>query len=196
MRKLITGSRSSSYWHQRNFPRWHKRSQKKKKKKREREWTVAHSNGIRNSDLWAYLSRSTGCRPIPAALNFKQPIDAAAFNWLYWGGHHHLQSAFRWTVSVISPSHKGEDTIRPRQWFTYSPPTVIHTEQSISTLKTHRCVIHTESRHCSSWSPCVFKGFPRCPPVNPNPWTVYNNMDAVIMCCDWDPDLPNILESV
>ena len=36
-----------------------------------------------------------------------------------------------------------------------------------------------------------------CPPVNLNmyPLTVYNHMNAVIMCCDWDPDPPCILES-
>ena len=28
-----------------------------------------------------------------------------------------------------------------------------------------------------------------------NPLTIYNNMDAVLMCCDWDPGPPNILES-
>ena len=37
--------------------------------------------------------------------------------------------------------------------------------------------------------------FPSVPPVNPNPWTVYNHMDAIIMCSDRDPDPPNILES-
>ena len=31
-------------------------------------------------------------------------------------------------------------------------------------------------------------------PVILNPRTVYNHMAAVIMCCDWDPDPPNILE--
>ena len=31
---------------------------------------------------------------------------------------------------------------------------------------------------------CVFKVFPWCPPVSLNPWTVYNHMDAVIMCSD------------
>ena len=32
-------------------------------------------------------------------------------------------------------------------------------------------------------------------PVNLNPQISYNNMDAVLVCCDWDPDPPNILES-
>ena len=36
---------------------------------------------------------------------------------------------------------------------------------------------------------------PGVPPVNPNPRTVYNHSDAVIMCSDRDPDPPNILES-
>ena len=35
--------------------------------------------------------------------------------------------------------------------------------------------------------------FPMC--LNLNPETVYNYMDDVIMCCDWDPDPPTILES-
>ena len=41
---------------------------------------------------------------------------------------------------------------------------------------------------------CVFKVFPRCPPVNLNVSTVYNHMDAVIMYSDRDPDPVNILE--
>ena len=32
-------------------------------------------------------------------------------------------------------------------------------------------------------------------PVNLNPRIVYNHMDAVIMCSDWDPEPQNILES-
>ena len=36
--------------------------------------------------------------------------------------------------------------------------------------------------------------FPCVPPVNLNLRTAYNHMDAVIMCCDWDLDQPNILE--
>ena len=45
---------------------------------------------------------------------------------------------------------------------------------------------------------CVFLArLLRCPPVNLNmyPLTVYNYIDAVIMCSDWDPDPSNILES-
>ena len=37
--------------------------------------------------------------------------------------------------------------------------------------------------------------FPGCPRVNLNLPTVYSHIDAVIMCSDWDPDPPNILES-
>ena len=37
--------------------------------------------------------------------------------------------------------------------------------------------------------------FPGVLPLNLNPRTIYNHMDAVIMCCDWDPDSLNILES-
>ena len=37
--------------------------------------------------------------------------------------------------------------------------------------------------------------FPPVSPVSLNPRTVYNHMDAVIMCSDWDTDPPNILES-
>ena len=42
----------------------------------------------------------------------------------------------------------------------------------------------------------IQKQFPRSPPVNLNLRTVYNHMDIVIMCSDWDPDPPNILKSV
>ena len=69
-------------------------------------------------------------------------------------------------------------------------------------LKTNRRVVHAVSpkqawRSTSWWWQClcIFKVFPRCPPVNLNLWTVYNHMDAIIMCSDWDPDPPNILES-
>ena len=42
---------------------------------------------------------------------------------------------------------------------------------------------------------CVFsRCFPGVSPVNLNPRIVYNHMDAVLMCHDWDPDPPNILE--
>ena len=44
----------------------------------------------------------------------------------------------------------------------------------------------------SWWEVCEFLW---CPSVNLNPQIVYNHMDAVIMCSDWDPDPPNILES-
>ena len=39
--------------------------------------------------------------------------------------------------------------------------------------------------------------FPQRPPVNLNMYqlTIYNHMDAVIMCCDRDPDPLNIPES-
>ena len=44
---------------------------------------------------------------------------------------------------------------------------------------------------------CVFLSncFPCCPTVNLNmyPPNVYNNMDAVIMCCEWDPYPPCIV---
>ena len=41
-------------------------------------------------------------------------------------------------------------------------------------------------RYTSWWCClCVFKVFPRCPPVNLNLRTVYNHMEAVITCCDW-----------
>ena len=44
-----------------------------------------------------------------------------------------------------------------------------------------------------SYSMPVFQGVP---PVNLNmyPQTVYNHTDAVIMCCDWDPDPSCIVE--
>ena len=37
--------------------------------------------------------------------------------------------------------------------------------------------------------------FSQCPPANLNLRISYNHMDALIMCCDCDPDPPNILES-
>ena len=37
--------------------------------------------------------------------------------------------------------------------------------------------------------------FHRFPPINLNLWEVYNHMDAVIKCSDWDPDPPNTVES-
>ena len=45
---------------------------------------------------------------------------------------------------------------------------------------------------------CFFsRSSPRYPPVtlNKQPLTVFTQMDAVMMCCDWDTDPPNILES-
>ena len=49
--------------------------------------------------------------------------------------------------------------------------------------------------HNTSWHLHVF--FYAFPPVNLNmyPLTVYNHMNAVIMCWVWDPDPPNILKS-
>ena len=51
-------------------------------------------------------------------------------------------------------------------------------------------------QHTSGWwSLSVFlRCFPRCPPVNLNMnlLTVYNHMDAVIICWDWDPVPSNI----
>ena len=76
---------------------------------------------------------------------------------------------------------------------TNSSPLVVHTERSISALKTN-CRIIQEAWWW--WQRlCVFKLFPRCRPVNLNLLTVHNHMDAVILCCDWDSDPPNILES-
>ena len=52
---------------------------------------------------------------------------------------------------------------------------------------------HHDDDGCMFFTMC----FPRCPPVNLNMnlLTVYNHMDAVTKCCDWDPDPPNILKS-
>ena len=97
------------------------------------------------------------------------------------------------THTHLSFSHRNT-TLSLKQQFANSPPLFFHTELSSSTLKTNRCVIHKENRRCGSyrgvtvtswwWRVCVFKVFPRCPPVNLNMnlLTVYCHMDAVIMC--------------
>ena len=59
---------------------------------------------------------------------------------------------------------------------------------------------HLWCKLCKSHSKLALliqKLFPCCLPVNLNMSlvTVHSHMDVVIMCCDWDPDPPNILES-
>ena len=87
-----------------------------------------------------------------------------------------------------SPFSHSDAALILERWFVNSPPTVIHTERSISAFP---CVIHTESWCCSTYRGMAVHDddvgvFSRCftPPVNLNPQTVYNHMDAVIMCCD------------
>ena len=93
----------------------------------------------------------------------------------------------------------------PQRRFASSPPVVIHTEPSTAGVKMNRRVISHRKlalpllkrrdgpRHDDDI--CVFsRCFPGVPPVNLNPRTVYNHMDADIMCSDCDPDPPNILE--
>ena len=70
-----------------------------------------------------------------------------------------------------------------------------HAEPSSSSIKLHQCVssysmlaLWIQRRHGSTGHDvkiCVIFFFPQCPPVNLNmyPLTVYNHMDAVIMCC-------------
>ena len=63
-------------------------------------------------------------------------------------------------------------------------------------LSNHLSKSLTESKIKYFYTSCWWRRcFPGVPPVNPKPRTVYNHIDAVIMCSDWDPDPPNILES-
>ena len=83
-------------------------------------------------------------------------------------------------------------------WFANPLPMVIVTEWSISALKT--LYNSHKNQQCGSLRGVMVhvmfsRCFPGVPPVNLNLRTVYNHMDAVIICCDWDPDPPNILES-
>lgn len=43
----------------------------------------------------------------------------------------------------------------------------------------------------------AFTAFRKCPPVNVNMYslTVYNHIDTVILCCEWDPNPLYIIES-
>ena len=70
--------------------------------------------------------------------------------------------------------------------------------QSCTHVSVHTTLRHSGSKWSKSWCwhLCVFSTFPRFPPVNLNMFTLNNNhMDAVIMCCDWDPDPLHIIES-
>ena len=67
---------------------------------------------------------------------------------------------------------------------------VIHTEGSISAdllCNSHRKLAlqllkrHDSTRHVDD---VIDDVFPRCPSVDLNQRTVYNHMDAVMMCCD------------
>ena len=91
---------------------------------------------------------------------------------------------------------------------TFCPPLFFfHAEPSSSSVKLHQCVISysmlalwIQRRHGSTGHDvkiCVIFFFPQCPPVNLNmyPLTVYNHMNAVIMCCGWDLDPQCIMES-
>ena len=48
--------------------------------------------------------------------------------------------------------------------------------------------------YCEIWWVITSPFHPNPVSLNMYPQTVYNHMDAVVMCC-WDPDPPNILES-
>ena len=76
----------------------------------------------------------------------------------------------------------------------------VHTEPSNSGVKTPQYVIYTTSWRCGSIRGVmvsVMMEMSVCPPLNLNMYlpNVYHHIYAVILCCDWDPDLPCILES-
>ena len=75
------------------------------------------------------------------------------------------------------------------RWSKDKPLCNSHRKPALRLLK-RRDSTHHDDDHV--W---VFKVFPRSLPVNLNLRIIYNHMDAVIMCRDWDPDPPNILES-
>ena len=96
-------------------------------------------------------------------------------------------SLFLWFTDS-SPCH----TETPQRRFSLMPPLFIHTELS-SRPKWSVMMAFTWW-----WHLCVFyRCISQVPPLNLNIYllTVYNHIDAVIKCCDWDPDTPNILES-
>ena len=121
--------------------------------------------------------------------------SASTFStWLVLNHHWSSNNMEVWSSCsdfVASLSHR-EATLSPQWWFANSPPLFIHTEASSSDellCNSHRKPAlwllkrRDGTRHDDDV--CVFKVFPRCPPVN--------HMDTVIMCSDWDPDPPNIL---
>ena len=69
-------------------------------------------------------------------------------------------------------------TLTPQRLFANSPPLFVHTERN-TTVKTNRCIIHTESQRCGPIKRhdstrhdddmCVFKGFPQCLPCQSKP---------------------------
>ena len=74
-------------------------------------------------------------------------------------------------------------------WFTQTgasllPPCNSHRKLALQLLKGHNGTCHDDDVGVSQASP--FQSIPT---------TVYNHMGAVIMCSDWNPDPPNILES-
>ena len=76
-----------------------------------------------------------------------------------------------------------------RWWFTQTgasllPPCNSHRKLALQLLKGHNGTCHDDDVGVSQASP--FQSIPT---------TVYNHMGAVIMCSDWNPDPPNILES-
>ena len=129
----------------------------------------------------------------------------------YWPSEH-----WAWFMVVFGPVwikfrvglalSRRDVALSLQQQFANSPLLFVHTEPSSSSVKTHQCVIHTE-RHCGSKrgvmvhfimmvSVFMFNAY-WYPPVylNKYPLTVYNHMDAIILCFDLDPDPTCILES-
>ena len=117
----------------------------------------------------------------------------------YWGmlwcrdtSHFHTEKPHNITVaavcqfSALGCSHKAE-----QRWRKEEPLCNSHIKPALWLLKQRDGTHHDDDVYV------FIKGFPRCPPVNLNMYmlNVYNHMDDVIMCSDWDPDPANILES-
>ena len=104
--------------------------------------------------------------------------------------------------SLIRPCHTGGEALPPLRQFANSPLIVIHTHlrlQEEPLCNSHRkpalWLLKRRDGTCHDDVGVFTRCFPSVPPVNINPQTVHNHMDAVTMCSVWNPNPPNILES-
>ena len=145
-----------------------------------RSWGPQLCDGLPARD--AALSISSNHRLYTKA---EKAMDAATYTVVLFTQRRHIIAtvAVR-QFSVAVCSHRAKQL-----WRKDKPLCYLHSKAALWLLMRH-------DGYKSLWWPLhVFKVFPRCPPSNLNPLTVYSHMDAVIMCCYWDLDLPNILES-